>query len=122
MNPAGMKGAIQSSVTQNIKFNLPHATTQGMNKIISSLSSDKATGPDGIPVKFIKLYANVIDSHLTNVMNKNIDLSCYSENAKIPNVRPIFKKDERPKVKNYRPVSLLNIFSKIYERDIYMEI
>ena len=63
--------------------------------------------------------ANVTDSHLANIINKDIDLNCYSENAKIANVRPIFKKDERTKVKNYRPVSLLNIFSKIYERFIH---
>ena len=61
-------------------------------------------------MKFIKLSANVIDSHLANIINKDIDLNCYSESAKI---RPIFKKDEKTKVKNYRPVSLLNIFSKI---------
>ena len=46
--------------------------------------------------------ANIIDSHLANIINKDIDLNCYSENAKIANVRPIFKKDERIKVKNYR--------------------
>ena len=34
-------------------------------------------------------------------------------------VRPIFKKDERTKVKNFRPASLLNIFTKIYERFIH---
>ena len=49
----------------------------------------------------------------------DIDLNYYSKNAKIANVRPIFKKDERTKVKRYRPVSLLNIFSKIYERFIH---
>ena len=107
--------AIKLSVTQNNKFNLP----QDIDKIINSLSSDKATGPDGISVKFIKLSANVIDSHLANIRNKDIDLNCYSENAKIANVRPIFKKDERTKVKSYRPVSLLNVFSKIYESYIH---
>ena len=54
--------AIESSVTQNSKFNLPHATTQDINKITNSLSSDKATGREGIPVKFINPFANVIDS------------------------------------------------------------
>ena len=67
-------------------------------------------------MKFIKLSANVVDSHLENIINKDIDLNCYSKNAKIANVRPIFKKDERTKVKNYGPVSLLNIFSKIHEK------
>ena len=53
---------IKSSVTQNSKFNLPHATTQDINKIITLLSTDKATAPDNILVKFIKLSANVIDT------------------------------------------------------------
>ena len=34
-------------------------------------------------------------------------------------VRPIFKKDDRAEIKNYRPVSLLNIFSKICERFLH---
>ena len=53
---------------------------------------------------------------MVNIVNNDINLNCYSENTKIANVRPVFKKDERTKVKNYRLVSLLNIFSKIYER------
>ena len=107
------------SVTQNSKFNSPQATTQDTNKIINSLTSNKATGPDGIPVIFIKLSADVIDSHLANIINKNIDLNSYSQNAKIANVWPKFKKDQGPKVRTYRPVSLLNIISKIYERFIH---
>ena len=46
--------AMKSSVTQNSKLDLPHATTQDINKIINSLSSDKVTGPDGILLKFIR--------------------------------------------------------------------
>ena len=53
---------------------------------------------------------------MVNIVNNDINLNCYSENTKIANVRPVFKKDERTKVKNYRLVSLLNIVSKIYER------
>ena len=113
---------MKSSVTQNSKLDLPHATTQDINKIINSLSSDKVTGPDGILLKFIRPSAwNVIDSHFANIINKDIDLNSYPENAKIAHVRPIFKKDERTKVKNYRPVRLLNIFCKIM-RDLYMKI
>ena len=72
---------IKLSATQNSTFNLPHATTQNMKKIINSLNFDKATFPDGIPMKYIKLPANVIDSHLANITTKDIDLNCYSENA-----------------------------------------
>ena len=101
-----------------MKFNLPHPITQDINKTINLLNTEKATGPNEIPVKVIKLSANVIDSHLSNIINKDIDLNCYSKNAKVGNVRPIFKKDERTNVTNYQPVSFLNIFSEIYERFI----
>ena len=82
------------------------------------LNTEKATGPNAFPVKVIKLSANVIDSHLANILNKDIDLNCYSENAKVGNVTSIFKTDERIKVTNYQPVSFLNIISEIYERFI----
>ena len=59
---------------------------------------------------------NVIDCHLANIINNDISLNKYSKHAKTATVRPIFKKNDKIKIKNYRPVSLLNIFSKIYEQ------
>ena len=52
----------------------------------------KSIGPDKITPKIIKLSANVIDSHFTNIINKDIDNKRFSENAKIASVIPIFKK------------------------------
>ena len=60
--------------------------------------------------------AKVIDSHLASIINKDLVLNSYSENTIIAYVRTIFKQDDRTKVKNYRPVTLLNIFSKIFKR------
>ena len=64
----------------------------------------------------IKLSVNITDSHFTNIIKKDIENNHSSENAKIALVRPIFKKKEREKVENYRPVSIQNCFSKIYEK------
>ena len=83
------------------------------NKIINLLSSDKSTGPDGISVKFIKLSANVIDSHLVNIINKSIDLNCYSENAKIANVRPIFKKSHTCEVGAHLIISVWHLLMNL---------
>ena len=98
------------------RFEIPKATIEQVNKIIKDLNPKKATGPDKIPPKIIKLSANIIDSHLTNIINKDISQSKFSEAAKIASVRPLYKKKGREKIENYRPVSILNCFSKVYEK------
>ena len=59
---------------------------------------------------------NVIDSHLANIINNDITKNVFSEKAKVASGRPIFKKNEREKIENYRSVSILNCFSKVYEK------
>ena len=57
----------------------------------------KATGPDFIPLKFIKFASDVIDSHLYNIIIKDLEKNKYSEEPKTALVRPIFGKNERNK-------------------------
>ena len=80
----------------------------------------KATGPDFIPLKVVKFASNVIDSYLHNNIIKDLEKNKYSEEPKTALIRPIFKKNERKKQdKNYRPLSILNGMSKIYESCIH---
>ena len=60
-----------------------------------------------------------IDSHLCNIINKGPQNSSFPDAAKIALVRPIYKKKCRNTIENHRPVSVLNTFSKIYERYIH---
>ena len=53
------------------------------------------------------------------IINKDLKENKFSENAKIALARSIYKKDDRDKIKNYRSISLLNGFSKIYERFLH---
>ena len=63
--------------------------------------------------------ANVSDYHLSNIIACDISANKYSEHVKTATVRLIFKKDDEKKIKNYRSLSLLNIFPKIYERFLH---
>ena len=107
---------IKNNQNKSKTFEFPEAEVEDINKIIKSLNPKKATGPDGIPIKIIRSAHNVIDSHMTNIFNKDLNIDKYSEDAKTAAVRPLFKKDDRDKIKNYLPVSILNGFLKIYER------
>ena len=110
---------IKSVVNTDSKFDLPKPTASDINKIIKSFDTNKATAPDGIPAKFIQMSANVIDYHLSNIIPRDISENKYSEHVKTATVIPMYKKDDRTKINNYRPISLLNMFSEIYERFLY---
>ena len=49
------------------------------------------------------------------ILNMDIENYNVSDNTKVATVRPIYKKKSRNESENYRPVSLLNAFSKIFE-------
>ena len=66
--------------------------------------------------------ANIIDKHLTNIINNDLLKNSFFDSAKIASVRPIFKKGQRTEIGNYRPVSILNCFSKIYDRFLHNQI
>ena len=110
---------VKEIVKEKLIFDCPEATTEDINKIIKSLNPNKAVCPDDISLKIIKTAANVMNSHLMHIINKDLKENKFSENAKAVLVRPKYKKDDRGKIKNYRPVSLLNGFSKIYERFLH---
>ena len=101
------------------RYDIPLATAEQINNIIKKLNPNKTRGPDKIPPKIVILSANMIDSHLTNIINHDLDNNSFSEDAKIATVRPIYKKSIRDKIENYRPVSILNCFLKVYERSLH---
>ena len=51
-----------------------------------------------------------------NIINNDLSNNSFSNEAKVATVRPIYKKKSRDKIENYRPVSILSCFSKVYEK------
>ena len=68
------------------------------------------------------MLAYIIDKHLTNIINNDPLRNSFSDSAKITSVRPIFTKGERTEIWNYRQVSILNCFSKIYDWFLHNQI
>ena len=107
---------INCNQNKTLSFDFPIVKLEDINKINKSLNPRKKTAPDGIPVKILKIARNVIDSHLTNFINRDIKENKFSEDAKTALVRSLYHKNNRDEIQDCRPASILNGFSKVYER------
>ena len=53
------------------EFKIEEAKVEQINKILRNINSRKATRPDKCSLKIAKMSANIIDAHLTNIINSN---------------------------------------------------
>jgi hypothetical protein len=83
-----------------------------------SLDSHKSAGLDGLAPVFLKDAAEVIGGPIGHIVNLSILTETVPDDLKHARVTPIFKKGSRLDAGNYRPVSVLNILSKILERAV----
>ena len=71
---------------------------------------------DGIPAKIIKCSKSIIAPQITSILNMSINQSVFPDKLKKAQVTPLYKKNDRLLKTNYRLVSVLCIFSKIFEK------
>ena len=69
-----------------------------------------------IPVKIIKANENFFAEAVCFYFNKALENAKFPNCLKLANITPVFKKGARTSKNNYRPVSILPVFSKIFER------
>ena len=90
-----------------------------VKKLIDSLNPKKATGPDKISPRVLTASSEVLAVPLTNLINHCITIHAWTSLWKRSNVSPVYKKDSPTDKANYRPVSVLTCFSKIFERVLH---
>ncbi len=91
-------------------------------KLICTLSPSKATGLDGIPARLIKLCGHLILSPLHYIFNLSIKTLTFPQIWKEAQITPLFKGGNQDQPDNYRPISVLPIFSKLLERLVHNQI
>ena len=87
--------------------------------IISSLNSNKASGPNSIPYRILLLLKNEISKQLADLFNLSFMTGIFPSVLKTAKVVPVFKKDSKLDYSNYRPISLLSNVEKILEKLMY---
>ena len=101
----------------NLKLHNISITPKMIEKVITNLDSSKASGPDCIPVVVLKNCEPELSYILAKLFNNCLKESCFPHCWKVSSVVLVFKNvGERSTAKNYRPVSLLSVVSKVFKK------
>ena len=91
-------------------------------KILQSLKSSKAAGVDNIPASLIKDGAEELATPISLLVDRSFQEGTFPTVEKSAKMTPLYKSGVRSSLDNYRPISVLNILSKVVERIAYMQI
>ena len=101
----------------NLKLRNISVTFKMVRKVVVNLDLSKASGSDCIPVVVLKNCEPGLSCILAGLFNKCLKESCFPDCWKVSSVVPVFKNvGERSTAKNYYPVSLLSVVSKVFEK------
>lgn len=86
---------------------------------LNKLSRSKATGLDNISARLIPECADLISVSLSDLFNKSLTSGIFPDDWKCARVTPLFKQGERSDLNNYRPISVIPVIAKVFERIVY---
>jgi hypothetical protein len=90
-----------------------------ITEIISSFGANKACGPFSIPTHLLKEFSQQFSIPISIIVNKSLQEGVFPQSLKTALVCAIFKKNDKTKCANYRPISLLSNVGKIFERIMF---
>ena len=109
---------VPAETTFSIKF----PNINAVYRKLKILNIGKAADLDQIPCKLLKIAAEVVTPLLTQIFDKIICTSIFPNDWKLARVTPIFKKGRKDDMDNYRPISVISVVAKIFEKLIFEQL
>ena len=103
-------------------FTTNYTTCNEVQKIILNLRNDCSSDHDNIPVKFLKPVVDQITSPIVHIINTSINREIFPYTWKVARVCPIPKIDNPVTVKDFQPIFILPVLSKVYEKVILSQL
>lgn len=108
-----------SSRQSNFTFSIFEVSSTEVESAILSLRNSCSCQDNDIPIIIWKTIADIICNVLRDLINNSFTTGVVPNLLKIAKVMPIYKKNCRTDINNYRPVSILPVLSKVYEKLFY---
>ncbi|KAJ2941189.1 hypothetical protein O0L34_g10419 [Tuta absoluta] len=90
--------------------------TKEVRRVLCSQDVNKASGPDGIPARVLRLCAPELSPVLTRLFRLSLKERTVPGAWKLANVQPVPKKGDRVDPAHYRPIAITSILCKVMER------
>ena len=103
-------------------FSFKDTTPLEFENEILQLNANKASLDNDIPIKVLKTTSDVSSKFLNEIYNDSKNQQDFPLSLKLANVILIHKTKEQSLSKNYRPVRLLPVISKLFEKTMYKQI
>ena len=97
---------------------MPEISTAEVTNVIISLK-ESSPGWDNIPAFILKQCMDCFVNPLTHIINRSFIEGIFPKELKLARVVPIYKSGDSTSITNYKPISILTCFSKIFEKIIY---
>lgn len=111
---------LETNVTENIS--IKYISKEQISFQLKKINTNKSGGPDNIPAIFIKSCLDTLVEPLYLIFNKSLNEGIFPDKWKLANIVPIYKNGGKNLIENYRGISLLNIFGKVFEAIITDEL
>ena len=104
------------------RFELKCTDPSGVFSLLSKLCKSKATGLDMISARLLRECADLIADPMCSIFNQSIRSGIFPQEWKCAKVIPLFKEGNHSDLNNYRPISIVPIVAKVFERIIYDQV
>ena len=94
-------------------------TVDTVYNLLRSIDEKKSVGLDKIPNKLLKIAANVVAPSLTAIFTASICTGIFPQEWKASRVSPVYKSGIRNNPSNYRPISVIPVVAKTFEKIVY---
>ena len=101
------------------EFNFKTIEVKDIRAAFAKIKTAKSFGTDNISSYFLKLALPVIENSLAALFNTPIETSQFPDSWKVARVTPIFKEGDKAEKSNYRPISVLPVISRLFEKLVF---